>query len=121
MKSRIYQILTDAPDFKVIFFGCNYIDLFFNGNSMADIFSKIMPTAIEQYEKFKRYNLISYNFMADAKMKQFVDLYPTLAQGTSESELAGKLGVSQQTISNWIARLDKELSVPVNKTDMPSV
>jgi len=31
MKSRIYKVLTDAADFKVMFFGCNHIDMFYNG------------------------------------------------------------------------------------------
>lgn len=31
MKSRIYQIQNDASEFKVAFFGCNLIDLFYNG------------------------------------------------------------------------------------------
>jgi len=31
MKSRIYQVLPEAADFKVVFFGCNHIDMFFNG------------------------------------------------------------------------------------------
>jgi len=31
MKSRIYQVLHDAADFKVEFFGCNHIDIFYNG------------------------------------------------------------------------------------------
>lgn len=31
MKSRIYQVLSNEAEFKVVFFGCNYIDMFFNG------------------------------------------------------------------------------------------
>jgi hypothetical protein len=31
MKSRIYQVLPDAADYRVVFFGCNYIDMFYNG------------------------------------------------------------------------------------------
>jgi len=31
MKSRIYQVLPEAADYKVVFFGCNHIDMFYNG------------------------------------------------------------------------------------------
>ncbi len=31
MKSRIYQVLSEAADYKVTFFGCNFIDMFYNG------------------------------------------------------------------------------------------
>jgi SHS2 domain-containing protein len=31
MKSRIYQVLNNESDFKVNFYGCNYIDMFYNG------------------------------------------------------------------------------------------
>lgn len=31
MKSRIYKVLNDAADYKVSYFGCNYIDIFYNG------------------------------------------------------------------------------------------
>lgn len=30
MKSRIYQVLNDAADYKVTYFGCNHIDIFYN-------------------------------------------------------------------------------------------
>jgi len=31
MKSRIYLIQPDTAEFQVAFFGCNFIDIFFNG------------------------------------------------------------------------------------------
>jgi SHS2 domain-containing protein len=31
MKSRIYQVLNNEKDFKVNFYGCNFIDMFYNG------------------------------------------------------------------------------------------
>lgn len=31
MKSRIYQVLPDAADYNVVFFGCNHVDMFYNG------------------------------------------------------------------------------------------
>lgn len=31
MKSRIYQVLPEAADFNVAFYGCNLIDIFYNG------------------------------------------------------------------------------------------
>jgi hypothetical protein len=31
MKSRIYLVKKDTAEFQVIFFGCNYVDIFFNG------------------------------------------------------------------------------------------
>jgi SHS2 domain-containing protein len=30
MKSRIYQVLNDSADYKVTYFGCNHIDIFYN-------------------------------------------------------------------------------------------
>lgn len=31
MKSRIYQVLPESADFNVVFYGCNHIDMFYNG------------------------------------------------------------------------------------------
>lgn len=31
MKSRIYRILDDSQEFKAAFYGCNFIDMFYNG------------------------------------------------------------------------------------------
>ncbi len=31
VKSRIYKVMNDAAEYKVIFYGCNFIDIFYNG------------------------------------------------------------------------------------------
>lgn len=120
MKSRIYQILTDSKDFKVIFFGCNHIDMFYNGlEGFRRLIYKKNPNRPEP--KKPDYPIVHETFVATGK--NYEEIYSTwMSQLLAFTQKYHYLPLAVDTIKLTDKSLELQASFRVAmKRDKPNV